>query len=65
MAAASEAERAGLLDGDELIAVDGVAVSTMTAARARLAGPLADVIVKVRRAGQEKSIRVAREPTRR
>lgn len=62
----SEAERAGFREGDEIISVDGVAVATMAAARARLSGPLgADVIVMIRRKGVDRSLRVPREPTKR
>lgn len=62
----SEAERAGFLEGDEIISVDGLVTTTMAAARARLSGPLgADVIVIIRRKGADRSIRVPREPTKR
>lgn len=62
----SEAERAGFLEGDEIISVDGVTVATMAAARSRLSGPLgADVIVIIRRKGESRSLRVPREPTKR
>lgn len=65
VAPGSEAERGGLLEGDEIVAIDGVAVTTTTSARARLSGPLGvDVIVVVRRKGAEKSLRIAREPTK-
>lgn len=62
----SEAERAGFLEADEIISVDGLAIATMAAARARLSGPLGvDVIVIIRRKGESRSIRVPREPTKR
>ncbi len=65
VAPASEAERAGLVEQDEITTIDGVAVSTAVDARARLGGPLAaDVIVNVRRGTTERSFRVAREPTK-
>jgi hypothetical protein len=62
----SEAERAGFLEGDEIISVDGVNVSAMAAARARLSGPLGvDVIVIIHRKGESRTLRVPREPTKR
>ncbi len=62
----SEAERAGLLPGDVVLAVDGVAVPTMAEARARLSGPVADdVVVSVRRGDAPLTLRVPREPVRR
>jgi S1-C subfamily serine protease len=62
----SEAERAGFLEGDEIISVDGQITATMMAARSRLSGPLgADVIVIIRRKGVDRSLRVPREPTKR
>ncbi len=66
VAVGSEAERAGILEGDEIASIDGTAVTTIAAARARLSGPLgADVIVIIRRKGTDRSIRVVREPTKR
>jgi len=65
VAAGSEAERAGMLEGDEILAVEGKPVSTMAEARSRLSGPLTDVIVRVKRAGGERSLRIPREATRR
>jgi len=65
VAAGSEAERAGLTEGDQLVAIDGVAVTTMAATRARLSGPLAeDVIVKVLRSTGERDVRIVREITK-
>jgi S1-C subfamily serine protease len=62
----SEAERAGLAPGDVLLAVDGASVATMSEARARLSGPLADdVVLRVRRGEQTLALRVARESVRR
>ncbi|MGZ6086983.1 MAG: carboxypeptidase regulatory-like domain-containing protein [Polyangiales bacterium] len=66
VAPGSEAERAGLLESDEIISVDGVAPTSISAARARLSGPLgADVILVIRRKGSDKSVRVPREPIKR
>jgi hypothetical protein len=66
VASGSEAERAGLLEGDEIVSIDGVAETTIAAARARLSGPLGvDVILVVRRAGTGRTVRVPREATRR
>lgn len=66
VATASEAERAGLAVGDVLLSVDGVDVTTMTAARGRLSGrPGSDVVLEVDRAGRELSLRVPREAVRR
>lgn len=61
----SEAERAGLVEQDEIVSIDAVTVTTVVDARARLGGPLAvDVIVKVRRGTTERSFRVPREATK-
>ncbi len=58
----SEAERAGLLEGDEIVSIDGAAPTTLGVARARLSGPLGeDVVVRLRRGGSEKDLRVPRE----
>lgn len=66
VAEGSEAERAGLRPGDVVLEVDGAAVKTMEAARARLSGPLAlDVLVKVRRGDRVETRRVTRERVRR
>jgi protocatechuate 3,4-dioxygenase beta subunit len=62
----SEAERAGLVPGDVLVAVDGANVGSMEEARAKLSGPLAeDVVVAVRRGDQTFTLRVGREALRR
>jgi membrane-associated protease RseP (regulator of RpoE activity) len=62
----SEAERAGIAPGDTLLEVDGARVSSMTDARSRLSGPVADdVVVKVQRAGRAFSLRIPREQVRR
>jgi S1-C subfamily serine protease len=62
----SEAERGGLAPGDTVVAVDGSAVTSMQDARARLSGPIADdVVVQVRRGGELRVLRIAREAVRR
>ena len=62
----SEAERAGLVPGDVLVAVDGASVATMEEVRAKLSGPLAeDVVVGVRRGDRSFTLRVGREAIRR
>ncbi len=66
VAEASEAERAGLEPGDVISALDGVAPSSMSDARARLSGqPGSDIVVEVQRAGASSRFRVLREATRR
>ncbi len=66
VAEGSEAERAGLREGDLLLAVDGAAASDMRDARARLSGaPGSDVVVEISRAGETLRLRVAREAVRR
>jgi S1-C subfamily serine protease len=61
----SEAERGGLAPGDTVVAVDGVAVTSMQDARTRMSGPIADdVVVQVRRGGELRMLRVAREAVR-
>lgn len=66
VAAGSEAERVGLLEGDELVSVDGVPATSMATARARLSGPLGvDVILIVRRKIGDRTVRVPREATKR
>jgi len=63
---ASEAERAGLAPGDVLLTVDGVPVTTIEQARAKLNGPIsADVMVSVRRGDEARTLRVGREVVRR
>jgi hypothetical protein len=62
----SEAERAGLAPGDTLVSVDGAPVASMGEARRRMSGPIADdVVLEVRRAGEPRVLRVAREAVRR
>ena len=66
VAEGSEAERAGLVANDVLLAVDGAAVHGMNEARAKLAGPLADdAVLTARRADQTITLRVPREAVRR
>jgi protocatechuate 3,4-dioxygenase beta subunit len=68
VAESSEAERAGLLHGDVVLAVDGAPVHTMAEARVRLAGPLVDdVVLRFRRGDATavpESVRIPREPIR-
>jgi hypothetical protein len=62
----SEAERAGLLRGDVLRAVDERAVNDMHDAREKLGGPEgSDVVLEVRRGGRLEWVRVRRERVRR
>ena len=62
----SEAERAGLAPYDLVTEVGGVAVRSITDARARLSGPVHDdVVVKVKRGDRALTLRVAREQVRR
>jgi S1-C subfamily serine protease len=62
----SEAERAGLAPYDLVAEVGGVAVRSITDARARLSGPVHDdVVVKVKRGDRTLTLRVAREQVRR
>lgn len=62
VAEGSEAERAGLLPGDVLTHVDGVAVSEMAEARQRLGGPAgSDVVLVLLRDGKTVHTRVTRE----
>ncbi len=66
VAEGSQAERAGLVPGDLLVAVDGQAVGTIEEARARLTGPaIDDVLLEIRRDGATSKYRVARESIRR
>lgn len=66
VAPGSEAERAGILEGDEIVSVDGVSSTSIPATRARLSGQLgADVILVIRRKSGDKSIRVPREAIKR
>jgi hypothetical protein len=62
VAEGSEAERAGLLAGDAITDVDGVAVHTIEQARDKLGGPPGtDVVLGIRRASGATRIRVGRE----
>jgi hypothetical protein len=66
VAAGSEAEHAGLVPGDIVLAVDETPVHTMLEARERLSGPPSDdVVVRVKRGDREVAVRVAREAVRR
>ena len=66
VAEGSEAERAGLAPNDLVSEIGGVAVRSITDARARLSGPVHDdVVVKVKRGERALTLRVAREPVRR
>jgi hypothetical protein len=61
----SAAERGGLAPGDTVVSVDGAAVSSIDDARARMNGPVADdVVLQVRRGGELRALRVAREALR-
>ncbi|HEX5097850.1 MAG TPA: carboxypeptidase regulatory-like domain-containing protein [Polyangiaceae bacterium] len=65
VAAASEAERAGLAAGDVLVSVDGAHPTSMGDARRRLAGRAgSDVVVEVTRGAKHESLRVPRETVR-
>ncbi len=62
----SEAERAGLLAGDQLVSVDGKVPADMVEARLLLSGPVGSrVLVEVERGEQRQKINVAREQVRR
>ena len=66
VAAGSEAERAGLRAGDELVAIDGVKPSDVAEARRRLSGPEnMDVLIEVKRLNGQFKLRTVREPVRR
>lgn len=66
VASGSEAERGGLLAGDVLKRVDGEPVTSMAAARARLAGREgSDVSLEITRGGAPLRLSVRREPIRR
>jgi membrane-associated protease RseP (regulator of RpoE activity) len=66
VAASSEAERAGLGEGDVIVSIDGTRVRDMADARHRLGGSDgSDVILQLRRTGTVLSVRVRREPVRR
>lgn len=62
----SEAERAGVLAGDVLVAVGGTPVPSQDGARRLLDGPLgSDVVLELRRAGERLLKSVPRETVRR
>jgi protocatechuate 3,4-dioxygenase beta subunit len=62
----SEAERAGLREGDVLLGVDGSRALDMRDARTRLSGaPGSDVVLEISRGGETLRLRVAREAVRR
>lgn len=66
VAEGSEAERAGLREGDVLLSIDGVRPTDLRDARLRLSGaPGSDVVVEITRDGDTLRLRVAREPVRR
>jgi len=66
VASGSEAERAGLLAGDRIVAVDGQRVSSAKEARARLFGPLGDdVVIEILRGQGTQKLRFAREKVQR
>lgn len=66
VAPGSEAERAGLLPGDRILAVDAVDVTGMTDARRRMSGPVrGDVVLELERRGKRLVLRVRRERVRR
>lgn len=66
VAAGSEAERAGIEVDDELLRVDDHEPTSLEDARRRLSGPASDdVVLRLRRRGEEVRLRVARERVRR
>jgi hypothetical protein len=66
VASASEAERAGLKAGDQLIAIDGIRLRDISDARARLAGPEnGDLLLDLERQGHSIRLRTVRELVRR
>jgi hypothetical protein len=66
VADASEAERAGVVAGDVINAIDGVHPSSMADARLALSGqPGSDIVIEVLRAGAPLRFRVPREAIRR
>jgi membrane-associated protease RseP (regulator of RpoE activity) len=66
VAAGSEAERAGLVPGDVVLAVDGVEPVSMLDARARFSGRAGtDVVLEIERGGAKRTLRVGRERVRR
>lgn len=66
VAAGSEAERAGLLPGDRVTAIDGQRVTTAKDARARFFGAASDeVLVEIVRGEETKKLRFPREQVQR
>ena len=66
VASGSEAERAGLLAGDRIVAVDGQRVSSAKEARARLSGPSGDdVLIEIVREKENQKLRLPREKLQR
>jgi membrane-associated protease RseP (regulator of RpoE activity) len=66
VAPGSEAERAGIEEDDELLLIDDAEPRDLEDARRRLSGPVGDdVVLRVRRRGEEHRLRVARERVRR
>jgi hypothetical protein len=66
VASGSEAERAGLLTGDRIVAVDGQRVSSAKEARARLFGPSGDdIVIEVLRPEGTQKLRFPREKLQR
>ena len=66
VAAGSEAERAGLQPGDHLAKIDDHAPISLEDARRKLSGPVGeDLVLRVVRAGEAMTLRVARERVRR
>jgi membrane-associated protease RseP (regulator of RpoE activity) len=62
----SEAERAGLVAGDRIVAVDGQRISSAKEARARLSGPAGDdVLVEIVREKENRKLRLPREKLQR
>lgn len=58
----SEAERAGVMWGDTILAIDGVTVHGIESARARLRGAVGDsVMLSIERAGARQTLHVPRE----
>lgn len=66
VAAGSEAERGGLVAGDQLVNVDGKPAADMLEARSLLSGPVgSQVVIEVLRAGKRLTLTIAREQVRR
>lgn len=66
VAPGSEAERAGIIAGDALVAVEGIRPESLGDARSRLAGSDgSDVLLEFLRGGSPFRLRLAREPVRR